>query len=101
MSSYLVDTSILARIIVPHDPLMPVARAALGALRQQHAEMWLASQNVVELWAVATRPPEANGLGLSTETTSAEIDRILNLLPIRGDPASTSTAGVCSCGRTM
>jgi len=67
VSSYLVDTSILVRLMVSHDPLRPTAKTAIGQLRGQAVAMSVAAQCVIELWAVSTRPLTANGLGLSTE----------------------------------
>ena len=48
--------------------------------------MNVAPQNLIELWAVATRPFDENGLGLTVEQTANEIDqikRIWTLLPDR------------------
>ena len=41
-------------------------------------------QNLIEFWAVATRPAESNGLGLEVGEAAAELDRlktIFGLLP--------------------
>ena len=57
----LVDTNVLVRLAVPADPRHLTARRAVEVLEKEglHA----ASQNFVELWNVATRPLENNGLG--------------------------------------
>lgn len=89
MSSYLADTNILVRIIVPHDPLSPVAKAAISELKRQNAPVSVAPQSLVEFWAVSTRPLEANGLGLSTERAAEEIDRIQKMFRVLDDPAGT------------
>jgi len=58
--SYLLDTNVLARLVLPHDPLCPVATAAIDELQQRGERLVVAPQNLIELWAVATRPPEIN-----------------------------------------
>lgn len=57
---------------------------ALRALRTNGETLHMTQQNIVEFWAVATRPIAANGLGFSTEQAAAEIDalkRLFILLP--------------------
>jgi predicted nucleic acid-binding protein len=60
----LVDTNILVRLAVPSDPYHLSARHAIEALQEE--ELYTASQNYIELWNVATRPVEQNGLGQTT-----------------------------------
>jgi hypothetical protein len=43
-----------------------VADRAIAALRSQNKKLYLMPQNLVELWTVATRPMDVNGLGMST-----------------------------------
>ena len=71
--SYLVDTNILTRLIVLKDPLSQPARAAIDKLQQDRAGLLVAPQNLIEFWAVATRPVSANGLGLSVERAAEEV----------------------------
>lgn len=70
----LVDTNVLVRLAVPADPRHLSARRAVEALAEEG--LCAASQNFVELWNVATRPVENNGLG---QTISAA-DRVLRNL---------------------
>ncbi|HTW80391.1 MAG TPA: type II toxin-antitoxin system VapC family toxin [Terracidiphilus sp.] len=80
----LLDTNILLRLAQPHHPNAPVAVRALRALRAANEMLHITQQNIVEFWAVATRPIAANGLGLSTEQATAEIaalKRLFVLLP--------------------
>ena len=65
--SHLVDTKVLTRLIVLKDPLSQPARAAIDKLQQDRTGLLVAPQNLIEFWAVATRPVEANGLGLSAK----------------------------------
>jgi predicted nucleic acid-binding protein len=80
----LLDTNILLRLAQPHHPSAPVAARALRALRANNETLHITQQNIVEFWAVATRPIAANGLGYSTEQATAEVDalkRLFVLLP--------------------
>jgi predicted nucleic acid-binding protein len=46
-------------------------------------------QNLVEFWAVATRPlGSENGLGMSTEAVARELTAIKDLFPILPEPAA-------------
>jgi predicted nucleic acid-binding protein len=76
VSGYLIDTNVLVRLLLPHDPLCPVATSAIDELKQRGEKACLAPQNLIEFWSVSTRPVEVNGLGLRPERVSAEIDRI-------------------------
>jgi predicted nucleic acid-binding protein len=80
----LLDTNILLRLAQPHHPSAPVAARALRALRANNGMLHITQQNIVEFWAVATRPIAANGLGFSTEQATAEVEtlkRLFVLLP--------------------
>ena len=80
----LFDTNILLRWTQKHHPHSAIAVRALKALRSRDEELHIAPQNVVEFWAVATRPFSHNGLGLTTEQTTAEIESLksfFGLLP--------------------
>lgn len=80
----LLDTNILLRLAQPHHPNAPVAAQALRALRTNNETLHITQQNVIEFWAVATRPIAANGLGFSTVQATAEVNalkRLFVLLP--------------------
>ena len=72
----LVDTNILLRSAQPHHIQNPAALAALGALRAQGQTLYVCSQNIVEFWSVATKPPDVNGLGLSIVETEILVQEI-------------------------
>ncbi len=74
--SYLTDTSILIRTIHVGNPLQQIAVDALAKLRTQGETLYVVPQNLIEFWAVATRPLSANGLGLSIEESENEIAQI-------------------------
>lgn len=63
----LLDTKILTRWVNPKDPGHPKVRIALRKLRAGGHSPTLVPQCLYELWAVATRPVEVNGMGLSVE----------------------------------
>jgi predicted nucleic acid-binding protein len=72
----LVDTSVLIRTLQPHHALYLPADRALRLLPEQGAELCIVAQNLIELWTVATRPPGANGLGMTSVQAASELARI-------------------------
>jgi predicted nucleic acid-binding protein len=72
----LVDTNVIIRSLQPESPDHHHAQSALKTLKAQGHDLSLAPQNLVEIWAVATRPPANNGLGFTTEEAAAEITRL-------------------------
>ena len=53
-------------------------------MRQQGDTLCIAYQNLIEFWAVATRPRTQNGLGMTldlAEKELANLRRLFNLLP--------------------
>ena len=74
----LVDTNILLRSIQPTDPLFGVTLSALQILGRNTDRLAVVPQNIVEFWAVATRPRANNGLGLTPSDASIEVEKILN-----------------------
>lgn len=63
----------------PQFPFALIAERAIGSLRRNGEPLHIASQNLFEFWAVATRPITDNGLGLTVEQASRELDRIRQL----------------------
>lgn len=74
--SWLIDTSILVRTLDSGSPQQNAAVAALALLRSQDETLCIFAQNVIEFWAVATRPTENNGLGLSVEEARLQLDQV-------------------------
>ena|ERR1051325_798231 len=72
----LLDTNILLRSLDRNHPQCRVVRRAIVALRRQNAQPCFVAQNLIEFWAVATRPVDANGLGMSTEWAAAQLAKI-------------------------
>lgn len=80
----LVDTNILLRISQPDTAHTAIAERALDALRIRNEELLITSQNLVEFWAVATRPLTENGLGFTLEQAKGQmlaLKRLFTLLP--------------------
>jgi predicted nucleic acid-binding protein len=69
----LADTNILVRRIRRSDPQSRQTRDAVNRLKSDGHRICVTSQNLIELWAVCTRPVESNGLGL----TPAYAERVL------------------------
>jgi predicted nucleic acid-binding protein len=82
---YLADTNVVLRWALPHDPLSPPATNAVKVLRQRGDAVCVATQNLIEFWAVATRPTTANGLGMTPAVAAAEVDRIATLFQVLSD----------------
>ena len=85
--SYLVDTNILLRSAQPSHPMHADATRAVGELLTRGEILSIIPQNIIEYWAVATRPVEANGLGLSVEETAAEVTTLQSIFQILPDNA--------------
>lgn len=82
--SFLVDTNVLLRSAQPSHPMHADAARAVGDLLSRGEILHIVPQNIIEYWAVATRPVEANGLGLTITETAAEVSKlkgIFHLLP--------------------
>jgi predicted nucleic acid-binding protein len=75
----LVDTSTLLRTLQPLHPQREIASAAIKALTGQGTQLHIAPQNLIELWVVATRPVEQNGLGLTPSAIGAELARLKSM----------------------
>jgi predicted nucleic acid-binding protein len=80
----LVDTSTLLRTVQVHNPQYELAMAAIEVLRKQGRGLHIVAQNLIEVWVLAARPIEQNGLGLAPQSAEAELKRIkmmFGLLP--------------------
>ena len=75
----LVDTSALLRTLQPLHPQREIARTAIKHLTGQGTELHIVPQNLVELWVVATRPVDQNGLGMTPSVVAAELARLKSM----------------------
>jgi predicted nucleic acid-binding protein len=69
----LIDANILLRLLQPHHPHCSLVERAVGTLRTRNEILNVTPQNLVEFWAVATRPASANGLGMAVENAAGEL----------------------------
>ena len=84
--AHLVDTSILIRQGDKRSPDRPIALDSMRQLSGRGEALHVFQQNMMEFWAVATRPYQVNGLGLSVTETEAERQRLETLLALLPDP---------------
>ena len=80
----LLDTNILLRLLQPHHPHNSIAEQALKLLRLRNETLNITAQNIIEFWAVVTRPMGENGLGFDADQAMREVDalkRLFVLLP--------------------
>ncbi len=93
--SWLIDTNILLRgLDLNHPHYRLVRRAVLGLMREGHL-LFLASQHVVEFWAVATRPVESNGLGMDIAWAVAQVARMKRLFAVLVEDIETFAEWEC------
>jgi predicted nucleic acid-binding protein len=83
--SYLLDTNILLRTLVTNDPNYQITQEAIASLRKSREKLFIAPQNLIELWNVATRPADKNGLGLSPSEAAAEVASLKELFILLPD----------------
>lgn len=74
--SVLLDTNVLLRMAEPQHPMRDMALQAAAAILAGGDSLCLVSQNLFEFWAVATRPADQNGLGLSAAQADIELAKI-------------------------
>ena len=80
---YLVDTNVLLRSIQQADPMHADAKRGIATLTRQDQQLSIVAQNLIEFWAVATRPAVNNGLALSIDETAQHVamfKRVFTLL---------------------
>lgn len=79
---YLLDTNVAVRRILPSDPQHQTVTEAIDTLRQQGEILYITAQIIVEFYALATRPIEANGLGMPTALASLEASKLEAIFPL-------------------
>ncbi len=86
MTNYSLDTNIVLRFSNPSDEQHLLVTEAVATLLMHADECYLTAQVLIELWVVATRPIDVNGLGWSVEQTH---NITLNLDDFTGIPGIT------------
>lgn len=85
--SFAVDTNVLLRSIDDGHVAQPIAQNGLFALRDRGEILSIFPQNLIEFWAVATRPVINNGLGLSVAQAEVEVISLKTLFALLPDTA--------------
>jgi predicted nucleic acid-binding protein len=80
--SYLVDTNVILRLILPADSQHALVNTAVNKVRIQGDILYITSQILIEFQAVATRPILANGLGLTSAQASLEAKKLEAIFPL-------------------
>lgn len=83
--SYLVDTNILLRSIQKNHAMFKDADTAVKTLLTFGEVLYVTSQNLIEFWAVATRPLHSNGLELTIEEAARELKGLKSIVAILPD----------------
>ena len=86
--SYLVDTNLLLRMAEPKHPMYGTALSATDVLRKRGELLSIIPQNLIEFWAVATRPPIWNGLGMTVAKAADELVKLKSLFVLLLDEPS-------------
>lgn len=82
------DTNILLYVANAAAPEHAAAKEAVGRLFAGGDHLAVAPQVLFELWSVATRPVDANGLGLSVAQARAEVEAIRSRFLVLEEPAA-------------
>jgi predicted nucleic acid-binding protein len=88
MATFLLDTNLLLRLSDGASPDQALADQAIKTLRLRGDWPCGAAQNLIEFWAVATRPVGANGFGWDTQKTRVEIDQLLSKFQLLDDTSA-------------
>ncbi|MFL6213029.1 MAG: type II toxin-antitoxin system VapC family toxin [Blastocatellia bacterium] len=83
--NYLIDTNVLLRGVQKGHAMFNDADVAVKTLLGLGEVLCVAPQNLVEFWAVATRPLAYNGLGLMIEQVARELNRLKMILTVLPD----------------
>jgi len=82
---YLVDTNILLRLVQKNSPMHLDTQRAILMLKKQGDFLCIIPQNIIEFWAVATRPVDKNGLGLSITQAEEESEKLKKIFMLELD----------------
>lgn len=84
---WLVDTNILLSSAQTSHPVYGNVARVVRVLLNRGDELFVIAQNVIEFWAVATRPITNNGFGLTTDEATQELTKLKALFAILPDTA--------------
>jgi predicted nucleic acid-binding protein len=89
MATYFLDTNIVLRFCNTLDDCHPLVTSAVAQLLREGYDCVFTAQILAEFWVVATRPPEANGLGFSTSQTREFIDPLFTTFRLLEETSQT------------
>lgn len=82
--SYYADTNCMWRRFDLTDARQPIVKAAMDTLINRGESLAISAQNLIEYRAVATRPTDVNGLGLTAAVAATrvrEFESVFSFLP--------------------
>ena len=77
MINYLLDTNLLLRLSDKASPDRALTEQAILKLRINGDLLCITTQNLLEFWAVVTRPANVNGYGWAAQQATAEVQYLL------------------------
>lgn len=83
--SFLIDTNVLLRFSQSTHAMHADAAGAIRKLLYENHQLFIIPQNLIEFWAVATRPASANGLGYSPDQTAQELIGMKSIFTLQPD----------------
>lgn len=87
--AFLADTNVASRWMQPNDPHYAECRAAVRILRARNEVVYITPQIVTEYWAVATRPVDVNGLGMTPDQVTGRVQLLLRNFPLLPEVEAT------------
>ena len=84
---WLADTNVLLRSVQTSHPMHGDVAQSVSFLVTRGDELRVIAQNLIEFWAVATRPIIDNGLGLTVAQAEQELTKLKALFTILPDTA--------------
>lgn len=84
----LVDTSIWVRYLQTDSPLKLACMRAIEDCRSSGQTLCICAQVVIEFWAVASRPLQSNGLGMSAADVDSAVEDLLGLCQLLEEPSN-------------
>lgn len=84
---FLIDTNVLIRLANTADTSHKIAAGSVAELHRRGELLHITPQNLVEFRSVATRPPAANGLGLSAGEAEEKVAAFAAAFPLLPESA--------------
>lgn len=89
MTTYLLDTNVVVRLMEPAAPEHGTVKEAIRRLLAAGHQLVLAPQVLIELWVASTRPVEVNGFGWPPAKAAAVIMQLRSQFPLLDDRPET------------